>query len=196
MTQAKRRATHNAVERRRRDRINQHIQQLSKLIPDCSNYVKNQVRTCNDEQHVVNIFFRRVKQQSWKKPLLMFMNFARKISHWWNKLSMQGLSFMKTMFFEIEFVDQSECSPTHSFLPFRLDSSNRTRKWSIKIPLNQTKSFGQQWLIIIDNNYMKRYVVDPMHATVRYICNCTDCSSFCFSIHFLTYFLFIYFISL
>lgn len=44
MTQAKRRATHNAVERRRRDRINQHIQQLSKLIPDCSNYVKNQVR--------------------------------------------------------------------------------------------------------------------------------------------------------
>jgi hypothetical protein len=43
ITQAKRRATHNAVERRRRDRINQHIQQLSKLIPDCSNYVKNQV---------------------------------------------------------------------------------------------------------------------------------------------------------
>jgi hypothetical protein len=43
MTQAKRRATHNAVERRRRDRINQHIQQLAKLIPDCSNYVKNQV---------------------------------------------------------------------------------------------------------------------------------------------------------
>lgn len=44
ITQAKRRATHNAVERRRRDRINQHIQQLSKLIPDCSNYVKNQVK--------------------------------------------------------------------------------------------------------------------------------------------------------
>ena len=44
LTQAKRRATHNAVERRRRDRINQHIQQLAKLIPDCSNYVKNQVR--------------------------------------------------------------------------------------------------------------------------------------------------------
>ncbi len=44
VTQAKRRATHNAVERRRRDRINQHIQQLSKLIPDCSNYVKNQVK--------------------------------------------------------------------------------------------------------------------------------------------------------
>lgn len=43
LTQAKRRATHNAVERRRRDRINQHIQQLAKLIPDCSNYVKNQV---------------------------------------------------------------------------------------------------------------------------------------------------------
>ncbi|CAF1225028.1 unnamed protein product [Rotaria sp. Silwood1] len=45
ITQAKRRATHNAVERRRRDRINQHIQQLSKLIPDCSNYVKNQSKT-------------------------------------------------------------------------------------------------------------------------------------------------------
>ncbi|CAF0965706.1 unnamed protein product [Rotaria sordida] len=44
-TQAKRRATHNAVERRRRDRINQHIQQLSKLIPDCSSYVKNQSKT-------------------------------------------------------------------------------------------------------------------------------------------------------
>ena len=43
LTQARRRATHNAVERRRRDRINQHIQQLSKLIPDCSNLVKNQV---------------------------------------------------------------------------------------------------------------------------------------------------------
>lgn len=43
LTQARRRATHNAVERRRRDRINQHIQQLAKLIPDCSNYVKNQV---------------------------------------------------------------------------------------------------------------------------------------------------------
>lgn len=43
ISQAKRRATHNAVERRRRDRINQHIQQLSKLIPDCSNFVKNQV---------------------------------------------------------------------------------------------------------------------------------------------------------
>jgi len=45
LTQAKRRATHNAVERRRRDRINQHIQQLAKLIPDCSNYVKNQSKT-------------------------------------------------------------------------------------------------------------------------------------------------------
>lgn len=44
ITQAKRRATHNAVERRRRDRINQHIQQLSKLIPDCNNYVKSQVK--------------------------------------------------------------------------------------------------------------------------------------------------------
>jgi hypothetical protein len=48
LTQAKRRATHNAVERRRRDRINQHIQQLAKLIPDCSNYVKNQVTIVND----------------------------------------------------------------------------------------------------------------------------------------------------
>lgn len=52
ITQAKRRATHNAVERRRRDRINQHIQQLSKLIPDCSNYVKNQV----------NIFFSIIRK--------------------------------------------------------------------------------------------------------------------------------------
>ncbi|CAF1033249.1 unnamed protein product [Didymodactylos carnosus] len=40
--QEKRRATHNEVERRRRDRINQYIQQLIKLIPDCSAYVKSQ----------------------------------------------------------------------------------------------------------------------------------------------------------
>lgn len=56
ITQAKRRATHNAVERRRRDRINQHIQQLSKLIPDCSSYVKNQVRSFSPERHDVCSF--------------------------------------------------------------------------------------------------------------------------------------------
>lgn len=32
----RRRATHNAVERRRRDKINNWIVQLSKLIPDCA----------------------------------------------------------------------------------------------------------------------------------------------------------------
>ncbi|CAF0996178.1 unnamed protein product [Adineta ricciae] len=55
VTQAKRRATHNAVERRRRDRINQHIQQLSKLIPDCSNYVKNQSKTAVLEKTIAYV---------------------------------------------------------------------------------------------------------------------------------------------
>lgn len=55
ITQAKRRATHNAVERRRRDRINQHIQQLSKLIPDCSNYVKNQSKTAVLEKTIAYV---------------------------------------------------------------------------------------------------------------------------------------------
>ncbi|UJR31647.1 hypothetical protein I4U23_019128 [Adineta vaga] len=55
LTQAKRRATHNAVERRRRDRINQHIQQLSKLIPDCSNYVKNQSKTAVLEKTIAYV---------------------------------------------------------------------------------------------------------------------------------------------
>ncbi|CAF3166652.1 unnamed protein product [Rotaria socialis] len=55
ITQAKRRATHNAVERRRRDRINQHIQQLSKLIPDCSNYVKNQSKTVVLEKTIAHL---------------------------------------------------------------------------------------------------------------------------------------------
>jgi oligoribonuclease (3'-5' exoribonuclease) len=64
VTQAKRRATHNAVERRRRDRINQHIQQLAKLIPDCSNYVKNQVKFffCFISKQIF-YFFYRVKQR-------------------------------------------------------------------------------------------------------------------------------------
>jgi len=55
ITLAKRRATHNAVERRRRDRINQHIQQLSKLIPDCSNYVKNQSKTAVLEKTIAYV---------------------------------------------------------------------------------------------------------------------------------------------
>jgi len=33
---AKRRLTHNEVERRRRDKINQWIMYLSKIIPDCA----------------------------------------------------------------------------------------------------------------------------------------------------------------
>jgi len=33
---AKRRLTHNEVERRRRDKINQWIMYMSKIIPDCA----------------------------------------------------------------------------------------------------------------------------------------------------------------
>lgn len=46
---AKRRLTHNEVERRRRDKINQWIMYMSKIIPDCAEENKtnydNQVPT-------------------------------------------------------------------------------------------------------------------------------------------------------
>merc|ERR1739844_372694 len=37
-----RRATHNEVERRRRDNINNWIMKLSKLLPDCNNHENSQ----------------------------------------------------------------------------------------------------------------------------------------------------------
>lgn len=37
----RRRATHNEVERRRRDKINNWIAKLSKIIPDCSSMDNN-----------------------------------------------------------------------------------------------------------------------------------------------------------
>ncbi|CAF0826181.1 unnamed protein product [Didymodactylos carnosus] len=65
--QEKRRATHNEVERRRRDRINQHIQQLAKLIPDCSTYVKSQSKTAVLEKTIQYVHELRTANQTLAK---------------------------------------------------------------------------------------------------------------------------------